>query len=587
MINIIGRIFFSIDKSMKRKLIKIQILSIASSIFAAISAILIAPFIAILINKDAVLESRWAKPFLKRFPEDDIIIYLVLILVIFYCFSIIANLTVTYFNLKWSNHLEIHFKTIMFKYFLSQDLLFHINSSSKLLLSKIHHDTDRLKGSVVDQMLDLITNLFLILFILVTIVVVNFKIAFFVAMIFFVFYVFFYFFFKKRMREIGDSITRSYPVYHKTISESFFSIRDTILYKKKKYFFDRFKKTTTERCNSLTEQLFLLKLPRSIVEIFVFTIIVLSMTYLIEIKKYQFQEIGPIIAFYGICVLKLLPAFQKIFQCYATIKSHISAFENIEQDLIESKITKDLPMEDETKTHKLRFEKEIELENVTFKYPGKRNKGLTNINLKIEKRKKIGIVGKTGSGKSTMIDLLCGFLNIEKGKFIVDGKEIAKSQISSWQKNISIVPQNFFISEGNLKQNIAFGCLEEHIDEEKIKDCLKIVCLNEFVNNLDLNLGENGERVSGGQAQRVAIARALYNNPEILILDEATSALDTTTEKKIFKNLKDYKIETIIIVSHRIETLNTCDDIYSMDEGSLIRLKNYDELLKIHEKINN
>jgi len=178
-------------------------------------------------------------------------------------------------------------------------------------------------------------------------------------------------------------------------------------------------------------------------------------------------------------------------------------------------------------------------------------------------------------------------LNIEKGKFTVDGKEIGKSQISSWQKNISIVPQNFFISEGNLKQNIAFGCLEEHIDEEKIKDCLKIVCLNEFVNNLDLNLGENGERVSGGQAQRVAIARALYNNPEILILDEATSALDTTTEKKIFKNLKDYKIETIIIVSHRIETLNTCDDIYSMDEGSLVRLKNYDELLKIHEKINN
>ena len=116
---------------------------------------------------------------------------------------------------------------------------------------------------------------------------------------------------------------------------------------------------------------------------------------------------------------------------------------------------------------------------------------------------------------------------------------------------------------------------------------MKIVCLNEFVNNLDLNLGENGERVSGGQAQRVAIARALYNNPEILILDEATSALDTTTEKKIFKNLKDYKIETIIIVSHRIETLNTCDDIYSMDEGSLVRLKNYDELLKIHEKINN
>ena len=228
------------------------------------------------------------------------------------------------------------------------------------------------------------------------------------------------------------------------------------------------------------------------------------------------------------------------------------------------------------------------MKDITFKYPGKRNKGLSSINLKVKKGQKIGIVGKTGSGKSTMIDLLCGFLNFEKGEFIIDGKVIDKNQIPGWQNNISIVPQNFFISDGSLKNNIAFGCSEEDIYEKKIKDCLKIACLNEFIDNLDLNLGENGERVSGGQAQRVAIARALYNNPEVLILDEATSALDTITEKKIFENLKKFKsVGTIIIVSHRIETLKTCDDIYSMDDGNLTKLKDYDELLKTHEKINN
>tara|TARA_B100000965_G_scaffold282231_1_gene240106 strand:- start:2160 stop:3881 length:1722 start_codon:yes stop_codon:yes gene_type:complete len=573
---------------MKRKLISIQILSIFSSIFTAASALLIAPFIAILINKDAVLESKWVKPFVNKFPEEDLIIYLVIIIVLFYCISILANLTVSYFNLKWSNHLEIYFKTIMFKYFLLQDLLFHINNSSKLLLSKIHHDTDRLKGEVIDPTLDLITNIFLIFFVLLTIILVNFKVAGLVFIVFFTFYLFFYLFFKKKMRKIGDLITRSYPVYHKTISDSFFSIRDTILYKKKLYFLDLFIKTTRERCNAITEQLFLLKLPRNIIEIFVFSAIVLVMTYFVEIKKYQFQEIGPYIAFYGICVIKLLPAFQKIFQNYTLIKSHLSAFESIEQDLIEARKMQNLSIDEEIPDSKLSFKKELELKDITFRYPGKRSKGLSNVSIKIKKGQKIGIVGKTGSGKSTMIDLICGFLNFEKGEFIIDGKTINQDTISSWQKNISIVPQNFFISDGSLKNNIAFGCSNESIDEEKIKNCLKIACLNEFIDNLDLDLGENGERVSGGQAQRVAISRAIYNDPEVLILDEATSALDTNTEKNIFENLKKFEsIETIIIVSHRIETLKECDDIYLMSEGKLTKLKDYDELLSTYRKINN
>tara|TARA_B100000579_G_C22757728_1_gene817315 strand:- start:164 stop:1336 length:1173 start_codon:yes stop_codon:yes gene_type:complete len=390
------------------------------------------------------------------------------------------------------------------------------------------------------------------------------------------------------MRKIGDLITRSYPVYHKTISDSFFSIRDTILYKKKLYFLDLFIKTTRERCNAITEQLFLLKLPRNIIEIFVFSAIVLVMTYFVEIKKYQFQEIGPYIAFYGICVIKLLPAFQKIFQNYTLIKSHLSAFESIEQDLIEARKMQNLSIDEEIPDSKLSFKKELELKDITFRYPGKRSKGLSNVSIKIKKGQKIGIVGKTGSGKSTMIDLICGFLNFEKGEFIIDGKTINQDTISSWQKNISIVPQNFFISDGSLKNNIAFGCSNESIDEEKIKNCLKIACLNEFIDNLDLDLGENGERVSGGQAQRVAISRAIYNDPEVLILDEATSALDTNTEKNIFENLKKFEsIETIIIVSHRIETLKECDDIYLMSEGKLTKLKDYDELLSTYRKINN
>ena len=310
--------------------------------------------------------------------------------------------------------------------------------------------------------------------------------------------------------------------------------------------------------------------------------------YLMKFQEYKFEQLGPTIAFYGICVIKLLPAFQKIFNFYATIKSHKSAFENIEKDLLEANKLNFIEFDDDEKLHdKLDFKNEVNLRNVSFHYPGKRKKGLSNINLNFKVGQKVGIVGKTGSGKSTLIDILCGFLEFDKGDFFIDGIKLEKNNVINWQKNISLFPQKFFISEGDLKTNIAFGSSMKNINENRIKACLKNACLEEFSENLDLYLGENGDKISGGQCQRVAISRALYKKSELLILDEATSALDTITEKKIFSNLKNYEnIKTIIIVTHRIETLKECDKLFYINNGILKELKNYDELLDVYNQIN-
>lgn len=584
MIDLIRRIFFCIDYSIKKKLINIQLLSIFSSIITVIATLSIAPFLAILINKEFLFEIKWIKPFLNKFDSNDLTIYFAAFLILFYCISIIANVVVEYFNLKWSNELSIYFRVKLYNHFMGKNIIFHVNNSSKLLLSKIHHDTERLKGSLIDPALELITNLFLTIFILVTVIVVNYEIALILLIFFLFFYFLFYSFLKKKMRAVGDMVTKSYPIYHKIIFESFSSIRDTILFNKKYFFINRFQEITKEMSDALTKQLFILKLPRNIIEIFLFIIMILILIYLIKFQNFKFEQLGPKIAFYGICVIKLLPAFQKIFNSYATIKSHTSAFENIENDLLEAKNC-DLKKfaEDKNLNGEFNFKNCVELKNISFNYPGKRKKGLSNISLKFKFGQKIGIVGKTGSGKSTLIDILCGLIKSDEGDFFVDGTRLDENNIIKWQKKISLVPQKFFISEGNLKTNIAFGSLMHNIDENKVRECLKASCLEEFIDNLNLELGENGERISGGQSQRVAISRSLYKNSELLILDEATSSLDTITEKKIFKNIQSYNdIRTLIIVTHRIETLQECDILFYIDDGTLKELKNYDELLDIY-----
>ena len=198
MIDLIQRVFSCIEFSMKRKLISIQLLNILSSITTVIAALSIAPFLAILINKEILFENKWIKPFAHKYDADDLTVYLAVILIIFYCTSIIANVVVEYFNLKWSNQLSIHFRLILFNYFISKDIIFHVNNSSKILLSKIHHDTERFKGSLIDPVLEIITNLFLTTFILLTIIAVNFKVALILLFFFLIFYFSFYSFLKKK-----------------------------------------------------------------------------------------------------------------------------------------------------------------------------------------------------------------------------------------------------------------------------------------------------------------------------------------------------------------------------------------------------
>ena len=582
MIKLIPRVFKCLSKKSLNKLIKLQIVTVLLAFLNVASALLITPFIMLISGKDLNINNIFFQNvfnFLKSFDSNNLLLFITIIFVGFYIFSIILTLLLSFLNINWIQEINLIFQKNLYSFYINKDWLFHSNISSQGIISKIHTDTQRLTNTVILPFINLISNLFISLTIVSAIFFVDFAVALFTVSIFILFYSFFYFFFKNKLREAGDTMTKTYPNYFKSIFEGFTSIKDVILFDKKNFYKDFFYSNANKIKKISIIQSFLVQIPRGIIEIIFFTLLILFILILLKIYEYEFVEIGALIAFYGICAIKVIPAFQKIFNSLASIDSNISSFYNIEEDLINAKQIH-LTNNQKEISQKINFQKEIEINDVTFRYPSKIKAGVFNVNMKIPFGSKIGIVGKTGSGKSTLLDLILGFINPQSGEILVDKLNLNNKNLKSWQKNISYVPQNFYIYEGTVKSNVAFALNEKAIETNKITKSLELAELKEFIGNVNLDVGENGKKLSGGQKQRIGIARAIYKNTELLVLDEATSALDTITEKKIIKNLdNNKKIKTLIIVSHRFESLEMCDKIYFIEEGKVEELKNFNDLI--------
>ena len=225
----------------------------------------------------------------------------------------------------------------------------------------------------------------------------------------------------------------------------------------------------------------------------------------------------------------------------------------------------------------MNFENNIIFKNIGFKFTSDSEEILKNINLKIKKNEFIAIVGKTGSGKTTFLNLLMGLLEPTSGQITVDDRDIY-NDVEKWRSNLGFVPQNINLLDDSLKKNIAYGLVDNLISEVKIKKSMELSQLSTFLENskeqLDRSIGESGIKISGGQKQRIAIARALYNNPEILIFDEPTSSLDPVTTSKLFDTLKKLNNEkTIILVSHDIRDFSIFDKVYEIKNQSIVKLK--------------
>ena len=240
---------------------------------------------------------------------------------------------------------------------------------------------------------------------------------------------------------------------------------------------------------------------------------------------------------------------------------------------------------------KVEFQKHLVLENISFKHQGAHRPILSNLSMEILPKTSIGLVGATGSGKTTLVDIILCLLSANQGKIIADDIELNNRTRAGWQKLVGYVPQQIFLKDDTIISNIAFSQTIDDIDEDAVMNAAKIAQIHDFICN-ELSdkyftyIGENGVRLSGGQRQRIGIARALYRNPEILILDEATSALDNSTEKAVVEAVQKLKRKiTTIQISHRLTTLKHCDKIYWVKDGGVTEVSNFDELMSLDIEI--
>ena len=293
----------------------------------------------------------------------------------------------------------------------------------------------------------------------------------------------------------------------------------------------------------------------------------------------------PIIALYAFAGYRLMPALQKIFISLTSLRVVTPALDSLHNDL---KNLKPIILGNNN-GDTLKVNNDICLKNIYYNYPNASRTALKNINLTIPANKTIGLVGATGSGKTTTVDILLGLLEAQKGTLKVDGKIIDNNNRRAWQRSIGYVPQQIFLSDNTVSANIAFGVNIKDIDQEAVQNAAKIANIHNFImNELPLNyqttVGERGVRLSGGQRQRIGIARALYHKPKVLVLDEATSALDNLTEKAVMDAVHNSeKSITKILIAHRLTTVENCDKIFLFDKGELKTQGTFEELIKISD----
>ena len=321
-------------------------------------------------------------------------------------------------------------------------------------------------------------------------------------------------------------------------------------------------------------------LPRFLVEIVSFGGMLLILLY-IMFQKGTFIDALPIITLYVFAAYRLMPALQQIYSSITQLTFIGPSVDSLYNDF---KNLKSLNANQEDQNI-LSFNENITLKNVNFNYPETSKASLIDINLSIPSRSTVGLIGTTGSGKTTAIDIILGLLEPQNGTLEVDGHIITQQNLRSWQNSIGYVPQHIYLMDNSVAANIAFGINPKEIDQKAVEKAAKIANLHDFVTNelpkqYQTTIGENGSRLSGGQRQRIGIARALYHNPQVLILDEATSALDNESEKLVMDAI--YKLNkkiTIILIAHRLNTLKNCDIVFKMDQGKIIDQGNFDKLI--------
>ena len=466
--------------------------------------------------------------------------------------------------------------------YLHQPYSWFLNRNSADLGKTILTEVSTVVGGGLKPVMELITKGAVTIALITLLVLVNPKLSLMVGLILGLFYAFIYKFTRSFLDRTGKETLKNNQLRFIAISEAFGAAKEVKVGRLEQAYIKRYSDPAKTMARHRASSSVISQLPRFALEAIAFGGIMLMMLYLMK-QTGGIVNALPIISLYVFAGYRLMPAMQSIYAALAKLRFVGASLDALVNDI---KNLKTLNLKQDQSV--LSFNKQITLKNIYYNYPNASRTTLKDININIPAKTTVGLVGATGSGKTTTVDIILGLLEAQKGNLEVDGKIIKEQNSKSWQRSIGYVPQNIYLADDTVAANIAFGVDPKDINQEAVEKASKIANLHEFVieelpKKYQTNIGERGIKLSGGQRQRIGIARALYHNPQLLVLDEATSALDNQTEQAVMDAVNNLNKDiTLIIIAHRLNTVKNCDIIFKLKNGKLIGQGTYDELINVN-----
>jgi ATP-binding cassette, subfamily B, bacterial PglK len=591
--------FLYILGNAKKQLPPLVALFVLSSLLEAFGIGLIGPFLWLSSNPDAVKSI----PVIEKIYEisgfqstQQFIPVLGIALVITFFIKSLLYFFARHYISKFGLDQQARVILRLLNAYLSAPYTFHLNRDSAGLINTLIQETQnfchRCTLPLLESLSNLITATFLVILLAKTSSFLFVMILAIVLPTFLLFYLF-----KKKAKRWGREVTESTHGMIRVINHSLGGVKETYAIGCKPYFMEQMREQAFKNADSVTKTFSMQVIPKVSIETLMVSFVVLLVAVYPILSGQKVETILPLLSIFAVASMRLIPAVSQSLTAFAIIQTSgytldiiyndLKSLESPRNDGFSPNERLDLDSRSSNlsayKSSSVPFTESVELKHVSYSYPNTSTPSIDDISFKIGKGQSIGLIGKSGAGKTTLVDIILGLLEPTQGDLLLDGVSIYKD-FQSWRKLIGYIPQSIFLMDDTVEKNIAFGVPEHLIDRQKIEKVIQMAQLTDLVEHLPDGLrtfvGERGVRLSGGQRQRIGIARALYHDSEILILDEATAALDNETERLVSESIQHLSgIKTLIIIAHRLSTVEQCDQIYVLERGGLVRSGSYHEIV--------
>ena len=572
----------------RKKGLIIILISLLMALIDSLSASSFMSFMSLINNKNYINENKFLyhiKNYLGIKSDFDFISIFGICVICIIVAAILLKALNSYAQLRYIHTLEYTVARRLINLYLKQPYEWFLNKNSSEVGKTVLNEVAELSRVSINSIMTLISSSLIIICMLTMMLIVNSTVALSIIIIFLATYCLIFLTTRLMVVQIGNNRFSSNSERFLAINELFGAIKEIKISGQEKIYLNKFSSPAAQYSKSYTNAKLLQQIPRFGLEIVAFIGILSSLLFIYRTYGGIIDSL-PYISLYLYAGFRILPSLQIVFSSITQLRLFKPTTESIFKDFNELKVKYSFSNNEKIIIPK----KRIKLSNINFKYFESNDFSLEDISIEFIVGESTAIIGSTGSGKSTLIDIIIGLLTQQKGDIFIDNLEINEKNKNNWQRSIGYVPQSIYLSDETIASNIAFGIDQDKINFNKLIKVSKISKIHSYINN-DLKnkyfsmIGERGVKLSGGQRQRIGIARALYKSPKVLVLDEATSALDTITEKQVMQGI--YKLEnkpTIIVIAHRLSTVRNCDKIIIMKDGKINDFGVYEEL-SIRNKI--